>query len=92
MMDKKQKKRRRAREEWSRDSWQRDKKMKKMSRKDIEEGYKDGESERFMKDEGGVEEVRHREVGAPQVRVKEQSERRNAQTNRIISIPMRGVK
>lgn len=91
MMDKKQKKRRRAREEWSRDSWQRDKKMKKMSRKD-KEGYKDGESERFMKDEGGVEEVRHREVGAPQVRVKEQSERRNAQTNRIISIPMRGVK
>lgn len=55
------------------EGWQRDRKMKKMSEKEMEKGYKDGGRESLMKDEGGVDGVRHREVKAQQVRGKERA-------------------
>lgn len=60
---KKKKKRRRVRKEWRK----RVRKMPKMSKKEME--HKDGERQRLMKEEGGVDGEGHREVEAQQVRV-----------------------
>lgn len=78
-MDKRR--RRRVRKEWVK-GWQRDRKMEKMSKKEIEKEYKNGERERWVKEEGGVDGVRHREVKAQQVRVVDGQKKRKREGKR----------